>query len=136
MSQREGTVTEFHKAFGHPVDEGVADVHLLYFRLKLMREELKEVAEVIDEITVYNLRSEPVPSSLISHLLKELADLQYVLSGSAVAFGLPLQEAFTRVHRSNMSKLDEDGKPIYREDGKVLKGPNYAPPMLDDLVVK
>lgn len=44
------------------------------------------------------------------------------------------EDAFTRVHRSNMSKLGEDGKPIRREDGKVLKGPNYAPPILEDLV--
>jgi predicted HAD superfamily Cof-like phosphohydrolase len=52
----------------------------------------------------------------------------------AVAFGLPLQVAFTRVHKSNMSKLGADGKPIYRDDGKVLKGPNYAPVDLEDLV--
>jgi len=45
-----------------------------------------------------------------------------------------LDEAMHRVHESNMSKLDEDGKPIYREDGKVLKGPNYSPPNLEDLV--
>ena len=52
----------------------------------------------------------------------------------AVAFGLPLEVAFNRVHASNMSKLDDDGKPIYREDGKVMKGPNYKPPHLKDLV--
>ena len=52
----------------------------------------------------------------------------------AVALGLPVQEAFNRVHASNMSKLDEDGNPIYREDGKVMKGPNYKPPYLEDLV--
>ncbi len=45
-----------------------------------------------------------------------------------------LDEALNRVHESNMSKLDEDGKPIYREDGKVLKGPNYKPPDLSDLI--
>ena len=48
--------------------------------------------------------------------------------------GWDLDEALHRVHESNMSKLDEDGKPIYREDGKVLKGPTYAPPQLEDLV--
>ena len=48
--------------------------------------------------------------------------------------GWDLDETLHRVHESNMSKLDEDGKPIYRDDGKVLKGPNYAPPNLDDLV--
>jgi predicted HAD superfamily Cof-like phosphohydrolase len=45
-----------------------------------------------------------------------------------------IDEAMRRIHKSNMSKLDEEGKPIYRADGKVLKGENYAPPILDDLI--
>jgi predicted HAD superfamily Cof-like phosphohydrolase len=67
-------------------------------------------------------------------LLKELADLVYVTYGFAAWAGWDLDEAVRRVHESNMSKLGEDGKPIYREDGKVLKGPNYLPPDLKDLV--
>ena len=66
--------------------------------------------------------------------LKELADLVYVCYQYAENMGWFLDEALNRVHESNMSKLDEDGKPIYREDGKVLKGPNYKPPDLSDLV--
>ena len=66
--------------------------------------------------------------------LKELADLIYVCYQYAENMGWFLDEALNRVHVSNMSKLDEDGNPIYREDGKVLKGPNYKPPYLDDLV--
>ena len=66
--------------------------------------------------------------------LKELADLVYVAYQYAENMGWLLDEALDRVHKSNMSKLDEDGKPIYREDGKVLKGPNYQPPNLEDLV--
>ena len=66
--------------------------------------------------------------------LKELADLVYVCYQYAVNMGWDLDEAMFRVHQSNMSKLDEEGKPIYREDGKVLKGPNYKPPNLEDLV--
>ena len=65
--------------------------------------------------------------------LKELADLVYVCYQYAENMGWFLDEALHRVHQSNLSKLDEDGKPIYREDGKVLKGPNYAPPNLEDL---
>ena len=65
--------------------------------------------------------------------LKELADLIYVCYQYAENMGWFLDEALDRVHKSNMSKLDEDGKPIYREDGKVLKGPNYKPPDLSDL---
>ena len=66
--------------------------------------------------------------------LKELADLVYVCYQYAENLGWDLDEALYRVHQSNMSKLGEDGKPIYREDGKVLKGPNYQPPNLSDLV--
>ena len=65
--------------------------------------------------------------------LKELADLVYVCYQYAENMNWFLDEALNRVHESNMSKLDEDGKPIYREDGKVLKGPNYKPPDLSDL---
>ena len=65
--------------------------------------------------------------------LKELADLVYVCYQYAENMGWFLDEALDRVHQSNMSKLGEDGKPIYREDGKVLKGPNYKPPDLSDL---
>ena len=66
--------------------------------------------------------------------LKELADLVYVCYQYAANMEWDLDEALKRVHQSNMSKLDEYGKPIYREDGKVMKGPNYAPPNLEDLV--
>ena len=66
--------------------------------------------------------------------LKELADLVYVCYQYAENMNWFLDEALDRVHQSNMSKLDEDGHPIYRDDGKVLKGPNYKPPTLTDLV--
>ena len=66
--------------------------------------------------------------------LKELADLVYVCYQYAENMEWDLDEAMRRVHRSNMSKLGLDGKPIRRSDGKVLKGPNYAPPTLIDLV--
>ena len=66
--------------------------------------------------------------------LKELADLVYVCYQYAANLDWDLDTALDRVHESNMSKLGEDGKPIRREDGKVLKGPNYKPPTLTDLV--
>ena len=66
--------------------------------------------------------------------LKELSDLVYVCYQYAVNMKWDLDEALRRVHQSNMSKLDEDGKPTYREDGKVLKSKNYQPPTLSDLV--
>jgi predicted HAD superfamily Cof-like phosphohydrolase len=69
-------------------------------------------------------------------MLKELSDVQVVVSGTAVSLKPlhRLDEAFKRVFESNMSKLGVDGKPIYREDGKVLKGPNYVEPDLSDLI--
>ena len=66
--------------------------------------------------------------------LKELADLVYVCYQYAENMGWFLDEALDRVHASNMSKLGKDGKPIYRDDGKVLKGPDYEPPTLMDLI--
>ena len=66
--------------------------------------------------------------------LKELAELVYVCYQYAENMGWFLDEALDRVHQSNMSKLGKDGKPIYREDGKVLKGPDYEPPTLTDLI--
>jgi predicted HAD superfamily Cof-like phosphohydrolase len=68
------------------------------------------------------------------NILKELSDLVFVAYQFAAAFGLDLDEALARVYKSNMSKLDEQGNPIYREDGKVLKGPNYRPPHLKTLI--
>lgn len=66
--------------------------------------------------------------------LKELADLVYVCYQYAENMGWNLDEALRRVHESNLSKLGLDGKPIRRDDGKILKGPNYQPPNLNDLV--
>ena len=66
--------------------------------------------------------------------LKELADLVYVCFQYAENMEWDLEEALDRVHKSNMSKLGLDGTPIRRADGKVLKGPNYKPPVLNDLI--
>ena len=68
--------------------------------------------------------------------LKELADLVYVCYQFAASQEWDLDEAMRRVHESNMSKLDDNGKPIYRADGKVLKGPNYKEPHLLDLIIE
>ena len=73
-------------------------------------------------------------TSLHEDALKELSDLVYVCYQYAANMNWDLDEALHRVHLSNMSKLDEDGKPTYREDGKVLKSKNYLPPTLTDLV--
>ncbi len=93
----------------------------------LVIEEFKEFLEAEDHL----YRDNP---TVTAEALKELADLVYVCYQYAENMNWFLDEALHRVHESNMSKLGEDGKPIYREDGKVLKGPNYKPPNLSDLV--
>ena len=97
------------------------------YQKNLIVEEFKEFLEAEGLLFRKNLDIE-------SGALKELADLVYVCYQYAENMGWLLDEALDRVHLSNMSKLDEQGKPIYREDGKVLKGPNYKPPTLTDLV--
>lgn len=130
---REDVVSEFHKSFGHPRGEEMTKKQL-ELRYQLIFEEFTELKEEIAAALVDIDLSGKVKKKTKERMLKELADLQYVISGMAVAFDLPLQVAFVRVHKSNLSKLGEDGKPIYREDGKVLKGPNYAPADMEDLV--
>ena len=93
----------------------------------LVIEEFKEFLEAEDQL----YRDNP---TVTEEALKELADLVYVCYQYAENMNWCLDEALNRVHESNMSKLGEDGKPIYREDGKVLKGPNYKPPDLSDLL--
>jgi len=65
-----------------------------------------------------------------------LADQLYILLGTMISHGMQniIEDVFDEVHRSNMSKLGEDGKPIYREDGKVLKGPNFSPPNIEQFL--
>ena len=128
-------VKAFTVAMGQPVGEDITDMgngDLMIMRMELIEEEVDEVARELptfftDGQSVYLDRVDKAA------LTKELADLLYVTYGMAVTFGLPIDEVFERVHQSNMSKLGDDGKPLYRDDGKVLKGPNYQPPKLDDL---
>ena len=93
---------------------------------RLIIEEFKEFLEAEGFLFMHGVNHQ-------EECLKELADLVYVCYQYAENMGWFLDEAMNRVHESNLSKLDEDGKPIYREDGKVLKGPNYKPPDLSDL---
>ena len=97
------------------------------YQKNLIVEEFKEFIEAEGML----FRNNP---QFPSEALKELADLVYVCYQYAENMGWFLDEALDRVHKSNMSKLGADGRPIYREDGKVLKGPNYEPPTLTDLI--
>ena len=101
---------------------------ILSTQTSLIAEEYREFidASEVAMSSLQNMRSREAA-------LKELADLVYVCFQYAAAAGWELDEALDRVHQSNLSKL-VDGKPLKREDGKVLKGPNYKPPTLIDLV--
>ena len=91
----------------------------------LFKEESAELLEAIDE-----LYADPENSDRRTEVVKELADLVFVCYQFAAAFNIDLDDAMNRVFDSNMSKLDENGCPIFRADGKVLKGPNYKEPDL------
>lgn len=129
----EQKVAEFHTAFEGHMNVPLTPA-LLRLRKTLLAEEMRELFEEIDRVISLLEAGEEIPTVLMANMLKETADVQYVLSGLSVTFGWPITEVYTRVHASNMSKLGADGRPIYREDGKVLKGPQYHPPILDDLV--
>ena len=132
QNTREQKVQEFHKAMGLDVGQELS-IPLMNLRLALMREELEEVEEAMDDLFY-----EGQTQAGWEHLLKELCDLQYVLSGTVVSLkglsGVDFDAAFNRVHNSNMSKLDNDGKPVYNDFGKVLKGPNYKPADMRGLI--
>jgi predicted HAD superfamily Cof-like phosphohydrolase len=118
-------VREFHLKFGMTVnDEPDPEDPMrgeLDLRAKLMHEEFVEVIEAMST------------TNDINAITKELTDLLYVVYGTGVSMGVDLDKAFDLVHQSNMSKLGDDGKPIYREDGKVLKSHNYRPPDLTEV---
>lgn len=128
-------VTEFHIAMGLPVD-GKWTEGLLKLRFKLLQEEYEEMGEELTTCLVAVTNDMPIDIDAKARLLKELCDCLYVIFGTAVALGLPIKEAFDMVHMSNMSKLGDNGKPIYNNEGKVLKGPNYQPANLLSLFKK
>lgn len=113
-------VADFHRAFGLPVRTvpsasiAVSEADL---RQAILDEEVEELREAVAEADVVGIAD-------------ALADLVYVICGTAHCYGIDLDAVFQEVHRSNMTKLDRDGRPIYRADGKVLKGPDYDPPDL------
>lgn len=118
-------VKQFHDACGvfTPEVPHLTDTNLNKLRYDLLAEELEELREGMDA-------QDPVA------VIDALTDLQYVLDGAYLALGFAEYKdlAFDEVQRSNMSKLGEDGKPLLREDGKVLKGPNYFPPDLYSVI--
>ena len=120
----EDKVCEFQRAMGQ-------DINVDYSA------DLKEVMKVLEDevrIAIEECTNKGSVSFITkTQILKEICDLQYVLSGFVVTFGLPIEPAFNRVHTSNMSKLVK-GKPVKDDKGKVMKGKKYQKPDLTDLV--
>ncbi len=92
-------------------------------RISLIKEELDELTKAINENDILEVAD-------------ALTDILYVTYGAGHAFGVDLDKCFDEVQKSNMSKLGDDGKPIYNENGKVLKGPNYFKPNLSKFLKK
>ena len=116
-------VKKFMKTFGQEVKEKARfpDNKITSLRYDLIKEELQEFRDAIDRKD-------------IKEVADALTDILYVTYGAGHAFGIDLDKCFEEVQNSNMSKLGEDGKPIYNDKGKVMKGPNYFKPDLNKFV--
>lgn len=116
-------VMDFMNNFGQEVkyNPEFPDEKVQKLRISLIEEESEELKEAIENKDVVGVAD-------------ALTDILYVTYGAGAAFGIDLDKCFEEVHNSNMSKLDRDGRPIYREDGKILKGPDYFEPNLEKIV--
>ena len=116
-------VGEFMKTFGQEVKNkpSLSTEKINQLRISLIQEELSELKEAMDNKDLLEVAD-------------ALTDLLYVTYGAGHAFGIDLDKCFDEVQNSNMSKLGEDGKPIYNEFGKVMKGPNYFKPNLGKFI--
>ncbi len=120
MKKRIAAVKEFHSAFGLGINEKpVANLgkNKNMLRFNLMKEENEEYLEAAN-------------NDDLAEVADALGDMLYILCGTIIEHGMQhkIEEVFDEIQSSNMSKLGADGKPIYRKDGKVLKGPNYFKP--------
>tara|TARA_B100002052_G_scaffold16572_1_gene13218 strand:+ start:82 stop:453 length:372 start_codon:yes stop_codon:yes gene_type:complete len=117
------SVKKFMKTFGQEVKEKAEfpSERIISLRYDLIKEELKELQDAIEKKD-------------IREVADALTDILYVTYGAGHAFGINLDKCFKEVQSSNMSKLGLDGKPIYNEKGKVMKGPNYFKPDLNKFV--
>lgn len=128
MKKQLEAVKLFHTTYGLGVSNEIkADLgeQKNKLRFELMKEENEEYLEAVE-------------NNDIIEIADALGDMLYILCGTILEHGLQhkIEEVFDEIQRSNMSKLGEDGKPIYREDGKVLKGPNYFKPDIKSILEK
>ncbi len=119
-------VKEFHETFGldfHETPNADLSDRIIELRHRLMQEENDEYLEACRQKD-------------LTLIADALGDKLYILFGTIIAHGLQykIEEVFTEIHRSNMSKLDDEGKPIYREDGKIMKSKNYFLPDIQSVL--
>ena len=117
------SVKKFMETFGQEIKEKASfpDKKITSLRYELIKEELKELQEAMEKRD-------------IKEVADALTDILYVTYGAGHAFGINLDRCFEEVQNSNMSKLGLDGKPIFNDKGKVMKGPNYFKPNLEKFV--
>ncbi|RXP56584.1 hypothetical protein EC396_07445 [Lutibacter sp. HS1-25] len=128
MKNKLNAVKEFHEAFGLGIQHkpiAKLDEAKLKLRFDLMAEENEEYLEAAN-------------NNDLVEVADALGDMLYILCGTILEHGMQykIEEVFNEIQRSNMSKLGADGKPIYREDGKVMKGPNYFKPNILAIIEK
>ena len=116
-------VKTFMTTYGQEVKESASfpDENIVKLRLQLIKEELEELEQALNDKNLLEVAD-------------ALTDILYVTYGAGHSFGINLDACFEEVQRSNMSKLDEDGKPILNEYGKVMKGPNFSKPNLKQFI--
>jgi len=148
-------IKEFHRVFGRnpdPVVPTVTDIESRKLRAKLMFEEFEELLDELglqinfelipaedgieDDIMRFEIVFDEIPNHKVdlAKVAKETSDLLYVTYGTGASMGLPIDDVYQAVHNSNMSKMGPDGKAIRREDGKILKGPNYKEPDVKSII--
>ena len=118
-----GSVKKFMEMFGQEIKEKACfpNEKIVSLRYDLIKEEVEELKEAMDKRD-------------LKEIADALTDILYVTYGAGHAFGINLDKCFEEVQNSNMSKLGLDGKPIYNDKGKVMKGPNYFKPNLSKFV--
>ena len=126
MQNQLKSVHEFHSAFGLGINTnptGNLGKNKNMLRFNLMKEENEEYLQAVQNDDIVEIAD-------------ALGDMLYILCGTILEHGLQnkIEAVFQEIQRSNMSKLDTDGKPVYREDGKVLKGPHYFKPNFDEIL--
>ncbi len=136
MNKMQMQVAEFHSYYHVPIlgSPDIPDQKRIDLRIELIREEFRELCFAcgVDMYTYIGKVNKP-------HLVDvadALGDLLYVVFGSALEFGLDMEPIFDEIQRSNMSKLGDNGKPIYASNGKVLKGPHWFPPDIARIIAK